>query len=203
MTVTSEADAPRVTVRGEARLEADPEIAAMSITVHARGTDRRAALTDLTRRNDDVLGLLRSYGEAVERVETGALTITPELTRHGRGERVRAHHGRVVVQTVVTDFTVLGELTTRLADLDLTRVDGPRWSLRPASPVHAEARRQAVRDAVTRARGYAEALGSTLVTLVELVDQGAEGAVPRAGYGMAAGRPVSYTHPTPPPLPVV
>ena len=86
---------------------------------------------DLTRRNATVLDLIKTYGDAVEKLETGAFSITPELTKHGRGERIRAYHGRVHITAELTDFTALGELTTRLADLDLTRVDGPWWALRP------------------------------------------------------------------------
>ncbi|AZM52684.1 hypothetical protein DMA15_08805 [Streptomyces sp. WAC 01529] len=179
-------DAPRVAVRGEAHLEVDPEIARISITISARGTDRRDALNDLTRRNTTALDLIKSYGDAVDRVETGTLSITPELTKHGRGERIRAYHGRVHLTAELTDFTALGELTTRLADLDLTQVEGPWWALRPDSPTHRRARQQAVREAVQRAREYAEALGTTLAALVELADVGAEN-TPVYGYGGPAG----------------
>ncbi|TXS45373.1 DUF541 domain-containing protein [Streptomyces sp. uw30] len=171
-------DAPRIAVRGEARLEVDPEIARIGVTVASRGKDRRAALDDLTRRNAAVLDLIKTYGDAVERLETGAFSISPELKDKGRGERVHAYHGRVHITAVLTDFTALGELTTRLADLDLTRVDGPWWALRPDSPAHREARQQAVREAVQRAREYAEALGTSLAALVELADIGAENAPP-------------------------
>ncbi|MFF5702619.1 SIMPL domain-containing protein [Streptomyces sp. NPDC012794] len=179
-------EVPRVAVRGEAHLEVDPEIARIGITVSARGTDRRTALEDLTRRNNAVLELVKSYGEPVEKLETGAFSITPELTRHGRGERVRAYHGRVHITAELNDFTTLGELTTRLADLELTRIDGPWWALRPTSPAHGEARRQAVLEAVQRAREYAHALGADLASLVELADLGAEDATPYppGGSGM-------------------
>ncbi|MGR4883735.1 SIMPL domain-containing protein [Streptomyces sp. LARHCF249] len=171
-------EVPRVAVRGEARLEVDPEIARIGITVSARGTDRRTALEDLTRRNTAVLDLIKSYGDPVEKLETGAFSITPELTRHGRGERIRAYHGRVHITAELNDFTALGELTTRLADLELTQLDGPWWALRPTSPAHGQARRQAVLEAVQRAREYAEALGARLAALVELADLGAENATP-------------------------
>ncbi|MEV6160550.1 SIMPL domain-containing protein [Streptomyces sp. NPDC052052] len=190
-------DHPRVAVRGEARLEVDPETARIGITVTARGKDRRTALEDLTRRNNHVLELARTYGQAVEKLETGALSLTPELTPRGRDEKIRAYHGRVHVTAVLNDFTALGELTTRIADLDMTRVDGPWWSLRPDSPAHATARRQAVHEAVQRAREYADALGAHLTALVELADLGAENTAPlampappggirgRAAYGSA------------------
>ncbi|GAA3370165.1 hypothetical protein GCM10020367_15710 [Streptomyces sannanensis] len=186
-------DTPRVAVRGEAHIEVDPEIARIGITVSARGTDRRTALDDLTRRNTTALDLIKSYGDAVEKLETGAFSISPELTRHGRAERVRAYHGRVHITAELSDFTALGELTTRLADLELTRVDGPWWSLRPDSPAHGDARRQAVKEAVQRAREYAEALGARLSALVELADLGAEQATP---YPAAPGmRMAAYAAP--------
>ncbi|GAA4334143.1 SIMPL domain-containing protein [Streptomyces venetus] len=185
-------DAPRIAVRGEARLEVDPEIARIGITVAARGRDRRSALDDLTRRNAAVLDLVKSYGDAVEHLETGAFSITPELVKHGRGERVRTYHGSVHVTAEVTDFTALGELTTRLADLELTRVDGPWWALRPDSPAHREARKKAVGEAVQRAREYAEALGTSLAALVELADIGAENGPP--AYPQAPGRARSMAY---------
>ncbi|MFC9908407.1 SIMPL domain-containing protein [Streptomyces sp. NPDC059862] len=177
-------DAPRIAVRGQAHLEVDPEIARIGITVTARGRDRRTALDDLTRRNTTALDLIKTYGDAVERLETGAFSITPELTKHGRAERIRTYHGRVHITAELTDFTALGELTTRLADLDLTRVDGPWWTLRPDSPAHRQARQQAVHEAVQRAREYADALGTTLTALVELADTGAENPPP---YPQAPG----------------
>ncbi|WP_037668710.1 SIMPL domain-containing protein [Streptomyces griseus] len=178
-------DAPRIAVRGEAHLEVDPEIARIGITVAARGRDRRSALDDLTHRNATALDLVKSYGDAVERLETGAFSITPELAKRGRGEHIRTYHGSVHITAELTDFTALGELTTRLADLDLTRVTGPWWSLRPGSPAHRKARQQAVREAVQRAREYAEALGTSLAALVELADIGAE--APRPAYPAAPG----------------
>ncbi|MET9528984.1 SIMPL domain-containing protein [Streptomyces sp. NPDC006649] len=178
---------PRVAVRGEATLEVEPETATLAVTASARGKDRRAALQDLTRRNTAILELARGYGGAVEKLESGALSVSPELAQHGRGEKVRAYFGHVRITVVLNDFTALGELTSRLADLELTRVDGPWWALRPGSPAHRDARRQAVRDAVTRAREYAEALGAELSALVELSDPGAEGARPPAP-GFAGSR---------------
>ncbi|MEU8546907.1 SIMPL domain-containing protein [Streptomyces roseoverticillatus] len=194
-------DAPRVSVRGEARLEVDPEIARLGITVTARGTDRTGTLQDLTRRNAQALDLVKSYGDAVEKIETGYVSITPQLTDKGRNERIRAYNGSVHLTATVNDFTVLGELTTRLADLPLTRISGPWWALRPDSPAHADVRSKAVREAVQRAREYAAALGAGLTALLELADDGAERTVhptpapamgrPRAGAGYGGAAPAA------------
>ncbi|WP_408996096.1 SIMPL domain-containing protein [Streptomyces scabiei] len=150
-----------------------------SVVAQVRATTRNSLVRALADdANTTVLDLLKTYGQAVERLETGAFSLTPELKEKGRGERIQAYHGRVHITADLTDFTTLGELTTRLADLDLTRVDGPWWSLRPASPAHRKARQQAVKEAVQRAREYAEALDTTLAALVELADIGAEAPQP-------------------------
>ncbi|MEH0543692.1 SIMPL domain-containing protein [Streptomyces sp. B21-105] len=183
-------DTPHLTVRGEAELEVDPEIARITVTLTARGHDRRTTLDDLTHRNTTALDLLKSYGDTVENLSTGTLTLRPELTPYDRDEHIHTHHGTIHLTAELTDFTVLGELTTRLADLDLTRVDGPSWTLRPTSPVHRTARRHAVHDAVRRAKEYAEALDTTLAALLELTDTTTGSARPRtrSAFGRSAVR---------------
>ncbi|MFI1187979.1 SIMPL domain-containing protein [Streptomyces californicus] len=196
--------APRVTVRGEAHLEVDPEIARITITLTARGTDRRTTLDGLTHRNTTTLDLIKTYGDAVEKLETGTLAIRPELARHGRGERIRAYHGSIQLTAILGDFTVLGELVTRLADHDLTRIDGPWWALRPTSPHHAAARRQAVHEALQRAREYAEALDTRIDALLELSDTGALGTptFATAPYGTAGLSRSAHTETATDPAPI-
>ncbi|SEF89655.1 hypothetical protein SAMN04489712_102421 [Thermomonospora echinospora] len=181
-------DAPVISVRGEAVLEADPEIARLSVYVQSKEDDRRTALDQLVRRNQQCLDLVRSYGEAVERVETGALTITPVLKYRRREGDIAHYQGTAWIKVTVADLTVLGELVTRLGNLERTRVDGPEWALRRDSPVYAEAARQAVRQAVERARSYADALGCRLTGMVELSDEG----LGHDGVEPLAAMPVAY-----------
>ncbi|WP_329086313.1 SIMPL domain-containing protein [Actinomadura citrea] len=177
-------DAPMISVRGEAVLEAEPEIARLSVHVQSQESDRRAALDRLTERNQRCLDLVESYGEAVEKLETGGLSITPLLKYKRREGDVRAYRGTVWIKITVSDFAVLGELVTRLGDLERTYVSGPEWELRHDSEVYRRAARQAANEAVERARGYAEALGARLTGLVELSDEG-------LGRDNGAGGPVA------------
>ncbi|WP_051468506.1 SIMPL domain-containing protein [Actinomadura oligospora] len=167
--------APVISVRGEAVLEAPPEIARLSVNVQVQEPDRRTALDRLTAANRRCLDLLASYGTAVERAETGDLYITPLVKYRRREGDIRAYQGTVRTKVTVADFTVLGELITRLADLERTTVDGPNWALRHDSPVHARAAEQAAHAAVERARRYATALGASLTDLIELSDEGLNG----------------------------
>ncbi|TMC08325.1 MAG: DUF541 domain-containing protein [Chloroflexi bacterium] len=164
--------APLVSVRGEANLEVPPEIVQLAITVTARDPGRERALELLAQRNEECRRLLEGYGEGVERVETSGLAVYPELRWLGRREQVRAYRGTVRLDVTVVDFAILGDLVARAADGDLTTLNGPWWRLRPSSPVHRRARQEAARDAVARAREYADAVGGHLTGLVELADVG-------------------------------
>src|SRR5215475_6487641 len=163
---------PVISVRGEAYLEAEPQIAAISVTVQARDRDRRTVLDRLAGRNTQVLDLIKGYGEAIEKLESGPASVYPDIRHKERNERVRSYLGRASAQVVIVDFTVLGELMARLADGELVTVAGPWWSLRPDSPVYRQARIAAAQDATRRAGEYAEAFGGTLGALIEAADTG-------------------------------
>lgn len=162
---------PVISVRGEAQLEAEPEIAVVSVTVQARDRDRRTVLDRLVARNKQVLDLAAGYGDAVEKTESGPASAYPELKK-GDSERVSRYSGQASVRLTVRDFTVLGELVARLATLELASVAGPWWSLRPDSAVYRQVRIAAAQDATLRAREYAEAFGGRLGELIEAADTG-------------------------------
>jgi hypothetical protein len=179
-------------VRGEAVREVPPELATLSVTVSARDRDRQTALARVAERSAAIRAVLDGYAEAVQRRETGGVSLRPELKR--TGERVSAYTGSVTTTVVVTDFTVLGDLLLRLAAQDQTSVSGPWWTLRPGSRAGAEVRRAAIADALDRARGYAAAVGARLDRLIEIADEGGGGGgmpLMRTAFGMAAQADVS------------
>jgi uncharacterized protein YggE len=193
--VEAVAEQPVISVRGEAWLEAEPEIAVVNVHVQARDRDRRAVLERLVSRNSQVLALVAEYGDAVEKVESGPASAYPELRQKGDAERVARYAGQASARVTVRDFTVLGELVARLGELELVSVMGPWWSLRPDSPVHREARIAAARDATRRAEEYAAAFGGRLGELIEAADAGLltsqasrQAAVPGPVRGFAAAR---------------
>ena len=163
---------PVISVRGEASLEAEPEIAIVSVTIQARDRDRQTVLDRLASRNEQVISLIKSYGEAVEKLESGPATVRPDLKDKKAGERVARYVGQASVRIMARDFTVLGELVTSVSDEDLVTVAGPWWALRPDSPVYRDARLAAARDAQVRAREYAEAFGGAVAGLIEVADAG-------------------------------
>jgi hypothetical protein len=177
---------PVISVRGEAQMEVEPETAQVTVTVQARDRGRRVVLDRLVARNKEVLDLVRGYGEAVEKLESGPVTAYPEMKVKSQGERAY-YTGQARVQVTIRDFTIVGELVAKLADLELVSVAGPWWGLRPDSPVHRQARVAAAHDATRRAQEYAEAFGGQLGELTEAADAGLlNGQSVRGGWAVAA-----------------
>jgi uncharacterized protein YggE len=187
---------PLISVKGEATIEADPEIAVVNVTMMARDKDRRAAMARLAARNEQVLALIKALGPAVEKVESAPASIWPEFKEAKAREHLAGYAAQAGVTVTIGDFSALGELVPRLAGEELVTVTGPWWRLRPNSPVARQARLAAARDAMTRAAEYAEAFGGRITGLVEAADPGlmeagqAPGRAFRAA-GFAAAAPES------------
>jgi uncharacterized protein YggE len=183
---------PTVTVRGEAVLEVDPELAIITVSVTGRDRDRRQALTHLDERRREVQRILDSHAAAIEKIEGGAIAVHPEFKDRKRDERVASYVATSHMRIKVQDFSALEALVTSLADQELATVDGPDWALRPTSPSIRAARLAAVQDAIRSAKDYAEALGAQVTELLELADAGlltqGSGGPQRTYMAASAGR---------------
>jgi uncharacterized protein len=184
---------PLLSVRGETLLEVEPETAHVNLTITAKDADRSHTLRLLDERAKVLDGILAAFGDAIEKIETTGIRISPQFRNGKPRQRISGYVAEVQHHISVVDFDRLGELVAQLADQDLTTVSGPFWELRRDSQVHRDARVEAVKDAVGRARDYAEALGSRLTTLVELADTQllSSGAAPAGPF--AAARSVRRT----------
>ncbi|GGN17274.1 hypothetical protein FHR83_005002 [Actinoplanes campanulatus] len=174
-----------VTVHGEARREVPPEQAVFTVTVSAVDRDKAALVARINQRATEASALLDRYAQAVERRETTGLQMHPEYNRRGR--RAEAYQGSIATTVTVTDFEPLGELLYQLAGAELISISGPWWQLRPGSRAGADVRREAVADALTRAREYATAVGSELDRILEIADADTAGGHPMMRAAAFAG----------------
>lgn len=174
---------PQVTVRGEAMLVVEPEIADVDVTVRVRARDRQTALERCSARQDEVAAVVAAAGDAVEVTETTGVSVYLEVRdRRAPGEPVASLHTRLTLGRL----DAVGELVVALGRLDDVEVSGPFWRLRPDSGAVEQARLAAVQDAVRRARQYAAAFGATLAALVEVSDTGVGGGGLRVAGAMAS-----------------
>lgn len=161
--------APRVVVRGEVTHRVPPDHATLTVTATGRDRHRDRALAQLRDSQQGVTALLERFADLVTDHATQGVSVQPVL--EGR-RRITGYVATVTTRVRIDDVDRAGEVVVAAAALDGCELWGPAWSLDRDSPAHAETRAAAIGEAVTRARGYAAALGSTLTGLVELRDVG-------------------------------
>jgi uncharacterized protein YggE len=183
---------PIVSVRGEATIEVDPEIAVVSIGVLARGPDYQQTLDLLSKRSRAITEIIGGFPSGIAKCETTGLHVFPELS-DSKSERVRRYSGQTTTTVTLDDFAVLSDLIVRASAIELVQINGPWWQLRPTSEAYRTARLAAARDAVARAREYADAFGVQVTGLLEIADLGMSGSNPVmakfAARSLAGGTP--------------
>ena len=180
--MSSATPVPQVTVRGEAQLSVEPEVADVDVTVRGRGRNRQTALERCQARQAEVAAVVTAAGDTIETVETTGVAVHPEPREGGPPTSVASVQTRVTV----SQLDAVGDLLTALGALDDVDVFGPHWRLRPQSPVYEQARLAAVRDALHRARQYAGAFGAELTAVIAISDSGLSGGGTRFAAPMAA-----------------
>jgi uncharacterized protein len=180
--------APLVTVRGEAQLEGPPDLATLTLTLHASGDSAERTRSQLADGSTTVSQLLQRFEAAIERSSTSGLHVSPVFNRRTPA-KITGYQGTFSTQIVVADLDSLSPLVLALTELPNSQIDGPWWSLRPDNPMFRNVRLAAIADARRRAEDYAAAFGTTVGDLVEVsdLDGGFTGVREMRTFAMARG----------------
>jgi uncharacterized protein YggE len=161
--------APLVTVRGEAQLEGPPDLATVTVTLHASADSAERTRSQLAEGSTAISELLQRFEASIDRSSTSGLHVSPVFNRRSPA-RITGYQGTFTTQIVVADLEALSPLVLELTALRNSQIDGPWWSLRPGNHMFREARLAAIADARRRADDYAAAFGTTVAGLVEVSD---------------------------------
>lgn len=180
--------APLVTVRGEAQLEGPPDLATLTLTLHASGDSSQRTRSQLAEGSTAVSQLLQRFEAAIERSSTSGLHVAPVFNRRTPA-KITGYQGTFTTQIVVADLESLSSLVLALTELRNSQVDGPWWSLRPENRMFRNVRLAAIADARRRADDYAVAFGTTVENLIEVsdLDSGFTGVREMRAFAMARG----------------
>jgi len=97
--------APVVTVRGEAQLEGPPDLATLTLTLHASGDSAERTRGQLADGSVAVPKLLQQYEAAIERSSTSGVHVAPVFNRR-TPTKIIGYQGTFTTQIVVSDFRI-------------------------------------------------------------------------------------------------
>lgn len=168
-TTTPAASPPSITTRGVGTVRGAPDTMTVVLAVQTRARSAAAALRDNTARCNGLLGALRGHGVADADLRTSGLSISPTADQNG----------------AITGYEVDNEVTATLHDLggagdvldaaaqaagDAARIRQVSFALDDDAQPRAQARADAVRQAVTQAHQLADAAGVSLGPVLSVTE---------------------------------
>ncbi len=188
----------RITVAGEGRIEATPDMATITLGVTHEAKEARDAMQATSEAVARVLERLSAMGIAPRDLQTRQLSLNPLWSDSSvSGSDRRRITGFVASNTVmvrVRDLAALGGILDSVIEDGANDFNGLRFGLQDPAPLMDEARQRAVTDAMDRAKLLAGAAGVTLGPVLSIDEHGGGSVAPMAEMAMrmsAAGAPVA------------
>lgn len=194
-----------LSVTGEASVPAIPDLAIMRLSVVTQDRMADQALAENSARMQAVLTELRRFDIAERDLQTSELSLSPIYEQgteyRNQGRRVVGFRAQNALTVRVRDLERLGEILDAGVRDGANSFGGLSFGVQAPGPLQAEARAQAMKDALARATTLAEAAGVELGPIRSITEQGglqsprmmrAEMAMADASVPVAAGE-VSVT----------
>ena len=182
------ADSARITVTGEGRVDAAPDMATITLGVTSQGTTAATAMAANSDALAQVLANLKAAGIADRDLQTTGLALNPnwQSDDNGSNPRIVGYVASNMLTVRVRALTGLGAALDAAVKDGANTVDGLSFGLADPEPVLDEARKRAVADATHRALLLTEAAGVSLGAVVAISESGGSFA-PAPMFGKAAG----------------
>jgi uncharacterized protein YggE len=177
-----------ITVTGEGRVEAAPDMATITLGVTSEAETARAAMDEASGKVSALLATLRAAGIEARDVQTSGLALNPVWDHRGDDEggppRIVGFSAQNTVTVRVRALDALGALLDRVLDAGTNTFNGLTFGFREPRPLEDEARRRAVADARAKAELLTAAAGVGLGPIVSISEAGY--APPMPDFRMAA-----------------
>jgi uncharacterized protein YggE len=176
-----------ITVQGEGKVSAIPDIATLSAEVRQEGKDLDPVLSMVRKQMNKVLEVVKAQGIEDKDVRTAYFQVRPkyEQDKHGNARPV----GYIVANRItikVRDLKKAGKVLSSVLDAGANSVDGPDFELDNPQVAEREALAAATKDAKAKAQAVADAAGVHLGDIMEINPQNINWPGPRPRVFAAA-----------------
>ena len=186
-----------ISVSGEGKVKAVPDVATVSLGVVAQGKDAKEAQNLASERINKITSFVKGLGVAKEDITTSAANLNPRYDyQNGRNDIVGYDSNQTItvkVRGVDKGSDTVGKILAGAVDNGANQVYGSQFTIDDPDSLKQEARKLAIEKAKVKARELAEAAGIKLGKVVSVQD--GEGSYPvppiayatDKGYGIGGG----------------
>jgi uncharacterized protein len=163
----------RITVGGDAIVQAQPDTAIMTVSVITQGRRAIDAQQENATKTDAVVRALKAAAGAGAEVKTIGYSLQPmRVYRENQPPTITGYEARNSVTVTTSDLTKLGNLIDTVAQAGANDVTGISFTLRQDRPARDRALQDATREALNKAQVMAQALGGRVVGIAEVQEEG-------------------------------
>ncbi|HEX8474191.1 MAG TPA: SIMPL domain-containing protein [Pyrinomonadaceae bacterium] len=176
-TVTGGASAralTRVSVTGDAIVQAQPDTAIVSIAVLTQNASASEAQAENASRTDAVMRAVRAAAGADAEVKTGGYSLQPQYAyKEGQSPTITSYIARNSVVVTMSELGRVGAVIDAASRAGANSVDNLQFTLRRDKLARTQALTEATQEALSKAKVIAQALGGRVVRIYEVQEGGA------------------------------
>lgn len=198
-----------VTVEGEGRVTAIPNIASVSFSVSEEKATVAEAQKVATEKTDAALKAVKDLGIEDKDVKTASYQVYPQYeyetcypgTYCGSSSRIRGYQVSQTITVKIRDTEKVGAVLGALGDAGVSNLSGPSFEIDDMETLKAEARAKAIAAAKEKAKTLSKDLGVSLGGVSSFWEQTDPG-YPMPYYGMGGEMAMSAKADAAPSIPV-
>jgi uncharacterized protein YggE len=174
-----------ITVSATGTVDATPDLARIQTGVITEAETAAQALSGNSQAMAKLIGGLKESAIEAKDIQTSSFRVEPRYTNPRDGQAPEINGYRVVneVQVVVRDITKLGAILDALVKLGANQMNGLSFDVSKAETLKDDARKQAIENALRRAKLLAAAAGAEVGDVIAISEEVSHGG-PRP-YAMA------------------
>ncbi len=174
-----------ITVSATGTVDATPDLARIQTGVITEAETAAQALSGNSQAMAKLIGGLKESAIEPKDIQTSSFRVEPRYTNPRDGQAPEINGYRVVneVQVVVRDITKLGAILDALVKLGANQMNGLSFDVSKAETLKDDARKQAIENALRRAKLLAAAAGAEVGDVIAISEDVSHGG-PRP-YAMA------------------
>ena len=173
MSSAQEMRMPRtVSVSATGTVSAEPDLAAIATGVVAEGDTARAALSANTAAMAKLIEGLKTNGIAPKDIKTVSFNVQPRYQNYKDGRPATINGYQVInqVRIVVRDLDKLGQVLDTAVTLGANQMGGIEFQVSAAETLKDEARRNAMANALRRAKLFAASAGAEVGEVIAIAE---------------------------------
>jgi uncharacterized protein YggE len=179
----------RVTVSGDATVQAQPDTAVVTVAVVTQNAGASEAQAENASRTEAVVRAVKAGAGTGAEVKTSGYSLQPQYVyKEGAPPTITSYIARNAVTVTTGELNRVGAVIDAASRAGANSVDGLAFTLRRDEQARRQALGDATREAVGKARVIAETLGGRVVRIVEVQEAGTVRPVPiyTAEFGRSA-----------------